>query len=88
VRICLPNTREAAEYDAIVATASSTSVSGFTAADLKQAAARPDREPLPALWVVGRVDGELSGVIPSMWPISLAKLAEFVAGVRPAQQNV
>jgi HD-like signal output (HDOD) protein/CheY-like chemotaxis protein len=84
-RNCLPSTGEAAEYEAIVVMTRNTSASGFTWAALKKALARPDREPVPALWLVGRVDGELGGIIPYLWPISLAKLAEFVAGIRPAQ---
>jgi CheY-like chemotaxis protein len=87
-RNCLPSAGEAADYEAIVMMARTNSVSGFTQAELQRAAIRPNRESIPALWIVGRVDEKLSGIVPSPWPISLASLAEFVAGVRTAQQKI
>jgi hypothetical protein len=80
-RNVLPDAQEAADHQAIVVMSRNTSASGFTPAELKKIAARPTGKPLPMLWLVGRVDGELAGVVPSVWPISLATLAEFVAGV-------
>jgi hypothetical protein len=77
----LPGMGEAAEYQAIVAVASSTSASGFTAAELKKADSAPSGEPLPILCVVETVDGDFCGTRQSPWPIPLAKLAEFIAGV-------
>jgi HD-like signal output (HDOD) protein len=78
-RDALPNEREAAEHQAIVVMAHSTSASGFDATRLHNAAARPNGKPLPILWLVGRIDGALCDPIPSLWPIPVAKLAEFVA---------
>jgi two-component system chemotaxis response regulator CheY len=77
----LPGAHEAAGYQAIVAVAHNTSVLGFTAADVKAAATRPNGEALPILWLVGHIDGEQSGAAPSAWPIPLAKLAEFIGAI-------
>lgn len=83
----LPGTGEAAEYEAIVVMARTNLVSGFTHAEIKRAAARPNREPISAFRIAGRVDEESNGLVPSTWPISLAQLAEFVAGVSATQQK-
>jgi two-component system chemotaxis response regulator CheY len=80
-RDVMPSASEVAEHQAIVIIARSTSASGFTPAELKKAANRPNGEPLPILWLVGKIDGDPCGAVPSLWPIPLAKLAEFVAAI-------
>ena len=77
-RVALPATSEAAEHQAIIVMARSTSATGFTSAELKRAAIRPSGGPLPILWLVGRVDGGSCDAVPSPWPVPLAKLADFV----------
>ena len=79
-RDVLPGAGEAAEYQAIVVMAHNASAPGFTPAELKKSANRPNGEPLPVLWLVGKIDGDPCGAVPSAWPIPLAKLADFVAG--------
>jgi hypothetical protein len=81
LRDVLPGTDEAAEHQAVVAMAGNTSTPGFTPAELKKSANRANAEPLPILWLVGKVDGDPCSAVPSVWPIPLARLAEFVAAL-------
>jgi two-component system chemotaxis response regulator CheY len=74
----LPDARGGTESHAIVAMARSSSAAGFTAADVQKAAVRPDGGSIPILWLVGNAD-EPAGQLWSRWPISTARLAEFVA---------
>jgi CheY-like chemotaxis protein/HD-like signal output (HDOD) protein len=80
-RNTLPSARDVAEHEAIIVQARSTSESGFSVNEVKQAVARPNGEPVPLLWLVGRVDSELRNAPAFTWPIPLAKVAEFIASV-------
>jgi CheY-like chemotaxis protein len=77
-------------FDGIVLTAPSDLTSGFTEPEVQKAAAaaRPG-DPLPVLWLVGRINGMVqrgAPVSPRRWPVRLDDLAEFVqaCGARAA----
>jgi CheY-like chemotaxis protein len=81
VRDGLPTAREAAEHSALVVVARSTSAKGFTETDLKNASTLANASPLPLLWLTGRADPGAIAIPPMLWPVSLPKLAEFVAAI-------
>ena len=71
-----------AEYGALVVMSPSSSTPGMTGADIGRTMAMRDAGPLPVSWLVGRADAAAapSEPQPTVWPISIAHLAEFVAG--------
>jgi HD-like signal output (HDOD) protein len=80
----LPDAAEASQHQKIVVVSRSAGIAGLTASEIRKAAAlRPGAPPLPVLWLTGSVDGiaaDRSGdLTPSLWPVPLASLAEFVA---------
>lgn len=78
----LPDPSEAAECAGIVVVSRTAGTAGFTGAEIARAAQRDNRS-CPVLWLAGSVDGAgplgTAGLTPSLWPVPLATLAEFVA---------
>ena len=70
-----------AEYGALVVMSPSSSTPGMTGADIGRTMAMRDAGPLPVSWLVGRADAAAAPSEPqaTVWPISIARLAEFVA---------
>jgi hypothetical protein len=80
----LPEGQEANDVHAIVVLAPSDLTAGFTAPDIGKALAAAGR-PLPVLWLVARATCPFAPKFPqpvpapTRWPISLERLASFVA---------
>jgi CheY-like chemotaxis protein len=80
-RETLPMTEELQGHHALVVVARSASAAGFTWPELAKITARSGAPAMPMLWLVPRIDGVSSTASPSLWPVALSKLAEFVAAI-------
>jgi CheY-like chemotaxis protein/HD-like signal output (HDOD) protein len=85
VHDALPTSDEAAAIDGVVVIARNIGVAGFTDAEIHASRTIRGRT-LPALWLVGTIDGhaDFTDLRPLTYPVTLDALASFVSQLAPS----